>query len=76
MPQRFDLVCFSGDDERVIEFSESEIFAYPIGENVFYLDGFPYGEKSVIIELKEGRLVCNQFGRQFYASKIRGDISN
>ncbi|HAH50819.1 MAG TPA: hypothetical protein DCL80_05945 [Balneola sp.] len=38
--------------------------AYPIGENQLFIDGFPYGENSATLTLKNDTVVIEQFGRE------------
>tara|TARA_R110001599_G_scaffold84130_1_gene226547 strand:+ start:34238 stop:35920 length:1683 start_codon:yes stop_codon:yes gene_type:complete len=38
--------------------------AYPIGKNQLFIDGFPYGENSATLTLKNDSVVIEQFGRE------------
>lgn len=52
------------------EFTDTEITAYPIGENLLYLDGFPYGETSSTIRIEKDTLYLEQLGRIFRAIPV------
>ncbi|QNL22657.1 beta-lactamase family protein [Hyphobacterium sp. CCMP332] len=49
--------------------SINEMRAYPIGNGMYYLDGFPYGEASLSIELKKESVVLHQKQKQIPAVK-------
>ncbi|WP_421764260.1 serine hydrolase domain-containing protein [Ekhidna sp.] len=40
-----------------------EMLAYPLGNNLYYLDGLPYGEKSAKLKILEGEIVFYQLDR-------------
>ena len=46
-------------------FNLKSVRAYPIGQGSIYIDGFPYGEKSSIINISQDKIDYHQFGRTF-----------
>ncbi|MEP0985311.1 serine hydrolase domain-containing protein [Ekhidna sp.] len=47
---------------------EVEMVAYPIGNNLYYLDGLPYGEKSATLKIMNEEIVFYQLGRSVAGS--------
>ncbi len=48
---------------------ETEMLAYPIGNNLYYLDGLPYGEKSATLKIMDEEIVFYQHDRSVAGSR-------
>lgn len=59
------------EDGQVPDVQEKQMLAYPVAKNRIWLDGFPYGEKSASLSLKEDQLIFEQFGRSFTAKRVK-----
>lgn len=72
------LIIYFNDDRKVMgvydrEFYNPEVpkemIAYPIADNKLFVDGFPYGENSTTLSLKNDVVVIEQFGREIVLKK-------
>lgn len=48
---------------------EVQMIAYPIGSNLYYLDGLPYGEKSATLKITHSELTIYQLNRSLVADR-------
>ncbi len=65
------IVYFNGEGELIGIFDHGfysldqsfSMIAYPVGDNKYYLDGIPYGEKSATLKVDDDGLTFHQFDR-------------
>lgn len=74
-----DLIIYFDDEGKLIGIFENGFYsldeefamvAYPIGDNLYHLDGIPYGEKSATLKIDRDGLRLQQFDRSILFKKI------
>lgn len=67
-----DLIVYFDEEDKIQGIFEDgnydidrqmEMLAYPIGNNLYYLDGLPYGEKSATLKIMDEKIVFYQLDR-------------
>ena len=75
-----DLIVYFNDEGELIGIFDHGFYsldqsfsmiAYPVGDNEYYLDGIPYGEKSATLKVDDDGLTFHQFDRSIRFEKLR-----